>query len=150
MAGLIVNTKRFAWGQLVWTMDTTEIKGFRSISFQDGVEEEQTRGAGIDYDGNTVGQYMTEPVEVEYFVQEGMDLVDRLGDGYFFQEFPGVLTYGLPGVAVRKVEFVDLRIINISDNYQQSVEGLVQSATLRVRRILRNGKDPIGSILNPT
>ena len=143
MDGPLINGKRFAFSSIKLKVREKDRIGFKSLDYDDELEEGEMRGAGPELLGTTEGDYKA-TASCTFFQKEFDLIIEDIGDG-FYQERFNILVFreALPGDGVSTHELVGCRFKKAASSNAAGADPSEVKCDISLFYIVRNGKLPI-------
>lgn len=134
-----INGFRLSFASIEATFNGSKILGFRSLSYNDGLEIGKVFGAASQKLGTTAGK--NDPTgSFEMYMEEGSLLLATLGDGYGKKQFSIVATFAESPVSPPiRVDLLGCRITAVNESHSEGTDALIYSFDIDIMQIVRNG-----------
>ena len=139
-----INGHRLSFSSIEATFNGTKILGFKSLSYDDGLEIGKIFGAASQKLGTTAGK--NDPTgSFEMYMEEGDLFLSTLGDGYGKKQFSIIATFSEDPVSPPiRVDLVGCRIIKVSESHSEGTDALTYKFDIDIMQIARNGRTIAG------
>lgn len=138
---MAINSVAYDFENIRIDLGGTETIGLRSISYEDGFENEKMMGARRWAEDSTEGVYNAEDAEAELLFYEYRNLISRLGNGFGnkSKRFDISVTYAHDGEPTVTDILQGCRIRTPAADHSQGGDNLVVSVTFEVMRVKWDG-----------
>lgn len=140
--GFTVNGHTYEWGDFRSATDGQTID-IISLSYGHGVDPQEARAAGFEARDYTNGQYSAEDAEVEMLMADWDAWRNSIGNGYMRKRFTFTASYADGDDEVTTDTLQHCMIKQVKKNPKQGSDPLTVTVSLKVKKILENGIDPV-------
>jgi len=139
----LIQGKRHSFSTIRLKVNGKDRIGFKSLDYDDELEEGEMRGAGSELLGTTEGDYKC-TASATFFRKEFDLMIADMGDGFYQQRFPIVVfREANPGDGVSKDELIGCRFKKSAANDAQGADPSEVKVDISLFYIIRNGKLPL-------
>lgn len=141
----LVNGNRYSWASIEIVINGLRFRGFKEISYSNGLEPGEMRGQGVQKLGRTRGELKPE-ASITIFLQEYMLLIAALaptGEGYLETEFDITVSYSDRNQPIITDTLVGCRLKKPDRSASQGTDALAVKCDLDLMFVKENGLSPI-------
>ncbi len=138
----LINGITYDYASIEIQIDGDIYQGVTAVNYDDTLEPGVARGTSPQWLGRTTGDY---EATGSFTILKGSanQIRTQLGNGCMTKVFDVVINYAPDGNDLITDELIDCRISSMADGHAQGVDALFEDWNLSVRKVKRNGVDPL-------